>query len=248
MPPLADLQQAFAHALLAGAQVPAPVRGCLRPDEAMRIHRNTVMSALAGALRLSHPTVDALVGEAFFDQAACAFAQSQPPRAASLSPYGGGFAEFLSGFAPCADLPYLADVARLDFTIDRVLQDTNARRHFALDATVAMALPCSLTVLALRYPADEIRAAIGDDKALAAIALEPVERHVLVWRHEMQARLRPVGIAAGRFLRALLAGTPAQEALDMAGSDHAATLAQLQADVFATPFCSIVSNPQGPPS
>lgn len=243
MPPLADLQQVFAHSLLAGGEIPAAIKGHLSPREAMRIHRNTVMGALANALRLSHPTVDALVGEAFFDQAACAFAEGHPPRAASLSRHGDGFADFLAGFAPA--LPYLADVARLDLSIDRVLQGDDGFRRLALEETVAMFLPGSMMVLRLQYPADEIRAAIGDDAALASIILDPAERYLLVWRHQAQARMRRIGVLSGRFLRALLAGAPAQEALAGAGEDQAATLAQIQADIFAAPFCRIISNPEG---
>lgn len=243
MPPLADLQRAFADALVSGGAVPAAVCGSLSPHEAMRIHRNTVLGALAGALRLSHPTVDALVGEAFFDQAAAAFAQARPPRTASLARYGEGFADFLAGFAPT--LPYLADVARLDFAIERALQGETGTRRFALDPGVAMALPRSLSVLALRYPAADIRAAIGDDDALARISLNPAATYLLVWRHDSEARLRPAGILAGRFLQALLAGTLAPDALAAAGDDPTATLAALQAEVFTAPFCTIISKPEG---
>lgn len=246
MPPLAELQRSFTHALMTDRAVPAAITGVLRPEEAMRIHRNTVLGALVGALRLSHPTVDALVGEAFFDQAASAFARNQPPRTASLSLYGAGFADFLAGFAPT--LPYIADVARLDFAIERALHGDSGRRPFALDTSVAITLPQSLAVLTLQYPAHEIRAAIGDDTALAAIALDPGARHLLVWRHDMQARLCQVSAPSAMFLRALLADMPAPAALAAAGEDQAAILEQLQAEIFAAPFCSIISNPEGIPS
>jgi hypothetical protein len=113
-----------------------------------------------------------------------------------------------------------------------------------LEATVAMVLPQSLDLLTLQYPASEIRAAIGDDAALASIALDPAERYLLVWRQDARALLRPVSIPSGRFLQALLAGTPAQDALTAASSDPVTTLAQLQAEIFAAPFCSIIPNPE----
>jgi len=243
MPALAELQQAFAQSLLAGGPVPAAVKGCLLPDEAMSVHRNTVLGALVGALRLSHPTVDALVSEAFFDQAASTFARQHPPRTASLMGYGEGFADFLERQPACAHLPYLADVARLDFAIERALQQDDRPRTFVLDAAVTMALPCSLSLLTLRYPADAIRAAISDEAALAAITLEPAERHVVVWRQDLAARVRPVSAAAGYFLHALLAGASAQAALAQAGGDTA--LADIQADIFTAPFCTIIANPEG---
>jgi len=39
-------------------------------------------------------------------------------RAAALAEYGDGFADFLAGFAPAQSLPYLADVARLEWAIN----------------------------------------------------------------------------------------------------------------------------------
>lgn len=243
MLPLAEFQRAFAHAVMKSGAIPDKTQGRLLPDEAMRIHRNTVMGALAGALRLSHPTVGELVGEAFFDQMAVAFAEAQPPRTASLSRYGEGFAIFLEDHAP--GLPYLGDVARLDYAIERALQAETGMQQFSLDPSVRMILPKSLTVLALQYPADEIRAAIGDDKALERISLRPTERYLLVWRQDARARLRPAGNLAGQFLRALLSGATAQVALETVQGDQSDTLTQLQADIFAAPFCTIISNPEG---
>src|SRR6202000_1958685 len=80
----------------------------------------TALHGLVNALRLSCPTVDALVGEAFFDQAAQAFVQDHPPASAWLTGYGASFADFLDAYEPARDLPYLADVARFDFAIEPV--------------------------------------------------------------------------------------------------------------------------------
>ena len=51
---------------------------------ALQVHRNTIIGALVHALRLTYSSVDAVVGEAFFDQTAAAFAEHKPPTTARL--------------------------------------------------------------------------------------------------------------------------------------------------------------------
>lgn len=239
--PLADLQRDFACALLAGDPPPFATHGVLSAAEALRIHRNTVLGALAGALRLSHPTVDMLVGEAFFDRAAGLFGEAHPPRGPSLALYGEGFADFLAAWPPAMELPYLADVARLDFAIDRAMHSGTGWQRFPLDASAAIELPSDLRLLLLRHPADEIRTAMGDDAALGRIDLSPREIALLVWRKDQQAVVRRIGPASARFLAVLQAGAPATAAL-AAASPGAETLTSIQQDIFAAPFCRVIAN------
>jgi hypothetical protein len=109
---LATFQDAFAAALLA----PAPASGLpgISSQPGFAVYRNTVMKGCIDALQANYPAVARLVGEEWFRAAAAVYARASLPRHPSLLDYGGGFAEFLAGFAPAAELPYLADVARLD--------------------------------------------------------------------------------------------------------------------------------------
>lgn len=236
MLPLADLQRRFAGEILMDGTLPFTITGRLQAREALRIHRNTVLGALTGALRISYPTVDALVGEVFFDQAAALFAQSEPPRTASLSGYGRGFADFLAAFPPCAGLPYLADVARLDFAIEQAANAPSGDRTLSLDAGLATTFPQSLTALKLNYPADEIRAAIGDDAALATITPDARERYAIVWRDERDVHMRRIQNPSGRFLQSLLAGAPPAQALAGADDDLNRAFTAIQSDLFTAPF------------
>ena len=126
MPPLADLQQDFARAILAGAMPDVALApGHVPAADAMRVYRNTVIGALVNALRLTYPSIDALLGEAFFDQAAATFAKAHPPASGRLAGYGEGFIAFLPGHVP--SLPYLADVARLDWAMAPLSLDPRRR-------------------------------------------------------------------------------------------------------------------------
>jgi hypothetical protein len=109
-------QNAFAAALSdadAGSSARADIAALVR-QPGFLIYRNTAMKGCIDALQANYPAVLRLVGAEWFRACASVFVRSHPPAHASLVDYGGGFGEFLAGFAPAADLPYLPDVARLD--------------------------------------------------------------------------------------------------------------------------------------
>jgi hypothetical protein len=103
---LAGLQHHFARRLMQ----PEPAR-----DRRMAVYRNNVAASLVGALRAHFPVTQRIVSEEFFEAAAVAFVRRSPPVSPVLAEYGAGFAPFLEGFAPAAELPYLPDVARLEW-------------------------------------------------------------------------------------------------------------------------------------
>lgn len=78
------------------------------------VYRNTVTKGCIDALQANYPAVARLVGEEWFRAAALVHVRAEPPGSPVLLDYGAGFARFIEAFAPAAELPYLADVARLD--------------------------------------------------------------------------------------------------------------------------------------
>ncbi|HTT09725.1 MAG TPA: DNA-binding domain-containing protein [Burkholderiaceae bacterium] len=113
---LGTFQQQFAQALVAAAP---PVDGDaslaeLFAQPGFAVYRNTVHKGCIDALQANYPAVTRLVGEEWIRAAAAEFARLHRPASPMLLEYGAQFAAFLEGFAPAAELPYLAGVARLD--------------------------------------------------------------------------------------------------------------------------------------
>lgn len=109
---LADFQMQFATQVL---QPCVAASSDMAPDAAaLSVYRNTVMKGLVDALAANFPAVQRLVGEEWFAAAASCFARQCLPSTPVLALYGASFAEFLAEFPPATELPYLAEVARLD--------------------------------------------------------------------------------------------------------------------------------------
>jgi hypothetical protein len=217
---------AFARALLdPAAEAPAALRAWNGSDAARRldVHRNNVVVSLADALAASFPVVQSLVGEPFFRAMARSYLRADPPRSPVLALYGGGLAAFIEGFAPARSLPYLADVARLEFARVQTLH-------------AADALPADPMLLAAALAAD----------ALHALPLRPhpsarwmVSRHPVfsLWAaHQGQGRPEDVDLGQPE---AVLVVRPALEVLTI-GCDPAtaAVLAALEQGAALPDACA----------
>ena len=86
----------------------------LASQPAFAVYRNTVMKGCIDALQANFPAVTRLVGEEWLRAAAAVYATRTLPSERSLLAYGESFPDFLAGFEPAAELPYLPDVARLE--------------------------------------------------------------------------------------------------------------------------------------
>src|SRR5262249_62378298 len=118
MPALYDLQVALRDVLLGGdstAAVSEIAHDGLLPEARLAIYRHHIFFTLTESLKSIYSVVCHLVDERFFAYAADCYIRKHPPTAPCLFEYGPGFADFLAGFEPCGDLPYLPDVARLEW-------------------------------------------------------------------------------------------------------------------------------------
>ncbi|MFW3896270.1 DNA-binding domain-containing protein [Pseudomonas bharatica] len=108
---LEEFQDAFVEALY---QRPAPALLQLTAQPAFAVYRNTVLKGCVDALCANFPSVERLVGSDWMQAAARDYALRSPPGDARLVLYGADFPAWLARLANLAELPWLADVARLD--------------------------------------------------------------------------------------------------------------------------------------
>jgi hypothetical protein len=146
MPSLREQQLRFAETILGTDDAVLPV-GFFSVDDAaprVSVYRNNVFSNYRNALGATYPVVCRLVGKAFFDAAADAFVRARPSTSGDLNIYGGDLGDFLASYPYAADLPYLAEVARLEWVIDEA-QRAAKRERTSYEVLAALAaIPAEL--------------------------------------------------------------------------------------------------------
>lgn len=214
MSDLADFQQRFGEALAAGSPPADPALA-----RALAVHRNTSAKAAQDAIWDNYPVLRALVGDDAFRAFAAAFAGAHPPREPRLCFYGREADRFLSGYAPFAELPWLADVARLEWLVIEALFAADAP---TLDAamfaeTIDLERPLPLHPAA-RFAAFDCPAAAlwlahqegADEDDLDRLDWTPGA--ALVTRPLGTVRVTPLGLHAPRFLELCASARPLGEA------------------------------------
>lgn len=238
MPALHELQRALRRSLV--ERDDGDAAAYIRPDGVaaayrLSIYRNTFYGTLTNALRLSYPALHRLVGADFFEASAQKFIEAQPPRGAYLDEYGAGFPEFLAQFPAATSVPYLPDVARLEWAVSCALHAPDAA---PLDVAALCAVGegdhdrvrfvphPSVSLMRASYPVDTILHTVleQDDAALGAIDLGDAPVWLLIQRLPTGIDVRRLSEPAWRFTSALCAGRAIQEAIDLASDIDVSTL------------------------
>lgn len=161
---LHELQSSLKHAVLAGGDNgPHLLPGLVdaRSSSRLQIYRNNTLISLTEALKTTFPVTVEIVHERFFRYLAASFIRAHPPKEPQLSAYGAQLPSFIASFEPCNSLPYLPDVARLEWLANEAIHAVEqaplgAASLASLDPQTLMSrrvtLQPSLRLLASRYP------------------------------------------------------------------------------------------------
>lgn len=239
MPTLREMQAAMLSSLVHqdSVAVAAMLADRINPDR-LDIYRNTFLFGLTKALQLGFPVVRKLVGNDFFEGAAQIFIADHLPRAAWLDQYGGEFPEFLQSFSPAASIPYLSEVAELEWAVTCALHapDTvplDVAELSAIEAeeqaSICFTANPSIRLLRLNYPVDVIWRAIlaADDAALAQVDIGTGPVDLLIERNSNGVEVDRLSVEAWRFLSDLCSERSIEEAFEAAGDfDCAVALAE----------------------
>ena len=155
MPSLVELQRDFVRAVFGlDDALPAFLAG--EPGsvaERLAIYRRAIFANYRNALAATYPVVLQLLGVQPFRAAVDAFVRTQPSVCGDLNVYGDAFPAFLADFEHAGRLPYLADVARLEWAIDE------AHRAADAEGTPERLLASLAAVPANRLPETTLRLA-----------------------------------------------------------------------------------------
>lgn len=168
-------------AFCAGLWGPDPPAWVTAPDpceiaQRFKVYRNNVQHSLTRALAARFPVIEQLVGAEFFTAMARVYISVSPPKDPVMLRWGVGFATFLDGFPPAAHLPFLGDVARLEY----------ARGHACHAADANPVVPDALDVAHLEV----MRMTLHPSVSLFFSSMPTVQ----IWQsHQINAGFAPLG-------------------------------------------------------
>lgn len=253
---LPEVQTLTLDALLHGGAGPsAAVATLLRsacgpvPARRLQVYRNNLLVSLTAALEAVYPVLARLVGAAFFRQVARAFIVEHPSRSGNLHEFGRELPAWLRASASLQSLPYLGDVAALEWACHEVYHEANGAPldparlvevPTALQPVLQLHLQPATRFVASPFPILAIWQANQEGAAPAPpISLDDGAVRLLVARRDLDIELRLLGDAEACWLHALAAGRPLaialQAALDVDPAfDFGATLGRhLQLGTFS---------------
>ena len=228
MPSLESLQRAFAAELrreglsklghgIVDDEIPAQRR--------LNVYRNNVKANLRSALQATYPVLGKLLGPEYFHYLADAYAKAHPSQSGDLRNFGRDLPDFLIDVESVKTLPYISDVARLDWACSVVSEaaPTVSRDQTNIDGLA----PVDIAKLRFRardasrlvrssFPIFSIWSAnqedyIGDE----SVSLDEGPQSVLVVRPNLELELWLLDEAGSLFAEALLAGNSLAEAVDV---------------------------------
>ena len=220
-------QKAFVRALL-DPELPPP-KGVeashgFPPERRFAVYRNNVCVGLVDALAERFPICLQLVGDEFFRAMAQCYMRERLPRTPMLFEYGDAFATFVSEFEPARELPYLPDVARLEYAVGAAyhaadaaplsLDFLRALPYERLDSATAVLHP-STQVVASEHPIVSIWRRHMSDEKMKPLELDRSEE-ALVVRPELAISVSMLPPGGSAFVDALRNGRTFGEAMNAA--------------------------------
>jgi hypothetical protein len=207
------------------------VGGTVQVRQRLGIYRGNVRANAAKAIAAAYPVIEKIVGGEFFSGLASEYQSRFASVNGDLNEYGEAFAGFLADFPPAKEIPYLADVARLEWLVHLA--------HYAADpapfdpARLASMPPEQQLQLRPRlHPACHVLHSVHPTARLWEVHQDAFggefevdfsqgPAHTLVFRPRYRVEVVRIGQAEAAFLAAALAGGTLETALAAAQSHSA---------------------------
>lgn len=191
-----NIQDDFIEGIFGGDKEPAASHVIgdkkLTAKERFGIYRGSVHGILSQTLELTYPVCKSLVGDKFFDNMISIFIDKHPPNTSFFAEYGNKFPEFLSTFEHVKDIPYIVDVANLEWARhkiwhkkDKQATDFSKLSEITEEQQVTFTLSETVHLLQSKYRIDDIWFAHQDDSELKFDEINLNEAvKLIIWKEE----------------------------------------------------------------
>ncbi len=186
-------------------------------ERGLSAYQGSVVGKLIRALEDIYPVCCRLVGTDFFTAMARQYIRRYPSQSPDLGDYGEQLSIFLAQFEPAATLPYLSDVACLEWHWHRVFNSTDQP---SLDLAalsnvppeqwpeVVFQLPNNSVLLSSEYPVHRIWQVNQAEASTGTVDLNEGGVNMFLWRDQHETRIDLPDAAEWQLLQAFASGIP----------------------------------------
>ncbi len=154
-------------------------------EKRIAIYRGNVLANAHRALIATYPVLQQMVGEAFFTGVVRTFWQIHPPTAGDWGQYGEQLSSFIASFEHAQHLPYLSDVARLEWAVHEAANAADESPHEIRQEPRLLWLP-GTRILISSYPIADLwlahQSAVADELSERLAQMNWNEQGALVFR------------------------------------------------------------------
>jgi hypothetical protein len=226
---LPELQQMFCDGLRASSPPSQALLDEIVDDghriQRFNVYRNNFIVLNGDALADMYPVIKRLLGEEAFRMLATAYVRECPPGERTLLLYGEQLPDFLAAVPELSELPYLPDVAKLEYAWTAAYHADDAvplQQHqvagLSPDELVNLKLQPhpSLQCIDSIYPVYRIWSANQSNRLDETISLDVGGSQIVVVRPKLEVEIREVTIGALTFLCRLSSNDTIAEAYTLA--------------------------------
>lgn len=188
-------------------------QGGMSLQKRMGTYKNNYSAGLSDVLAGTFQTITALVGEKFMHGVCARFVRAHPPQKACMHDYGEALPAFLENFEPAQSMPYLPDMARLDWAANTAYHADNVTAITPENLSdinfnendFRLHLHPSVTLLSSPYPINDLRAYVRDSERQKTEEFNVTEKEtfLLVSRQQGQVYIQGLTPAEHSFIQSL---------------------------------------------
>lgn len=220
---LKDVQSSFINAIINGDNnecsnfiKPTNVANISR----INIYKNNVVSTLRENIIAKYPIILALVGEEFLNYCVREYVKNNPSKNGNLDFYGKEFANFIASFKPAQTLPYLSDVAKLEWLLHEIYFDEDIKildkiKFSKTDVNqlenVKFKVNKAVKLIASKYPIYQIYQMVNDN-LIKDLDISSGGENLLIIRPEFKIKAIEIYDSEYQFLSALFNSKTLHEA------------------------------------
>lgn len=200
-------------------------------NERLKIYHNNVLGSLAKTIQAAYPLLVDLVGEDFLKNLAREFIIENPPQSACLHHYGEGFDTFLKNHKSCTQLPYLPDMAKMEWALHNAYHAADDSPMSAEDlgnippealAGTKLKLRGSVSLIASPYPLQALRNMCQKKTDDTPDMDKDHKTKLMIWRQKLETNILSLEDDEYQMLSHINNGLNLGEAIEQTLADYRA--------------------------